>query len=358
MRIQIRRRFGGISDTLDKVTPKSAVFALLVLCLSAPLPAQLLPQFNCVLSTVTPTNVRAEGVTEPLNDIVLTCTGGTPTANGVPVATVNFQLFLNTNVSISNRLDASGFVDAFMIVDEPHSVTNPTRPLLACTGDCSINGSGTGTTTYDGTPGRPNVFPAAIVNGLTNSLSWLSIPLDPPGVGGLRTIRITNVRANAFLMSGYSGNQIIANLTVNGGQQVTISQPDVLLSFAQPGLRSSFATVANLSLCSPANPSIAADPSQPLDTGGQNGVQFSARLSEGFANAFVAKNDAQKIADAPSSGVFPAAAYPVDVNQNIPGFVYNTETGFFNFALDPAPFPTNPAISFTCLLYTSDAADE
>src|SRR5271168_3162959 len=114
------------------MSQQTALAAWFALCLSAPLQAQLTPIFNCTPSTVTPTGVRAEGVTEPLNDIVFTCTGGTPTVSGIPVGTVNFQLFLDNKVSVSNRVDASGFVDAFLIIDEPHSAANPTRPLLAC----------------------------------------------------------------------------------------------------------------------------------------------------------------------------------------------------------------------------------
>ena len=322
---------------------------LFALCAGAPVMAQLMPQFNCMVTLESPTTVRAEGVTEQLNDLVITCTGGQPTPSGLPVPTSNFQLLLNGNVSnpnITNRLDASPYVDAFLMIDEPHSVANPNVPLLACTDTCTILGTGTGAGTYNGTAGRPNVFPAYAVAGLQNSIAWLHVPMDPPGASGVRTIRITNVRANAASLSLASGNQVTGYLALNGGQQVTISNPTQTLSFVQPSLSAS-STIANLSLCSAANPSIAADSTKPLDSGGQNGAQFSVTLSEGFANAFRAKNTAQTIANAPNGGVFPAPAYPVDVNQNIPGFVYNTETGFFNFGQDPVPAVTNPAIPFT-----------
>jgi len=117
---------------------------LFALCAGAPVMAQLMPQFNCMVTLESPTTVRAEGVTEQLNDLVITCTGGQPTPSGLPVPTSNFQLLLNGNVSnpnITNRLDASPYVDAFLMIDEPHSVANPNVPLLACTDTCTILGS-------------------------------------------------------------------------------------------------------------------------------------------------------------------------------------------------------------------------
>jgi len=325
---------------------RKSIFVWLAVCWPGPVMAQLITPFSCTTTLEAPTTVRAEGVAEQLNDLVITCTGGTPTPSGVAVPMANFQIFLNGNVRISNRLDANGYsLDALLIIDEPHSVTNPSVPLLACTGRCTIYGTGTGTGTYNGAAGRPNVFPG-YGPGVTNSVIWSNVPLDAPGQGATRTFRITNVRANATTVSLASGNQVSAYLAINGSQQVTISNPTLTLSLVQPSLNASL-TTANLSLCSPANPTIAADPTKPLDSGGQNGAQFSITLSEAFANAFRAKNTAQSIANAPNGGVFPAPAYAIDVNQNIPGFVYNTETGLFNYGQDPVPAVTNPAIPFT-----------
>src|SRR5689334_24156029 len=42
---------------------------------------------------------RSEGYSERVGDIALVCTGGTPTASGVPVPTVDIQIFLNTAVT-------------------------------------------------------------------------------------------------------------------------------------------------------------------------------------------------------------------------------------------------------------------
>jgi hypothetical protein len=43
--------------------------------------------------------LRAEGETELIGDIVLTCTGGTPTVAGKPVPTVAISVSLNTAVT-------------------------------------------------------------------------------------------------------------------------------------------------------------------------------------------------------------------------------------------------------------------
>ena len=40
------------------------------------------PPFACIASGGTPTQVRAQGLTEKVGDLLITCTGGTPTDPG------------------------------------------------------------------------------------------------------------------------------------------------------------------------------------------------------------------------------------------------------------------------------------
>src|SRR5579863_603209 len=87
------------------------------LLLLALLPSEILAQgglgggspATCTVSaTVTPT-LRAEGVSERIGDLVLVCTGGTPTAAGVALPTSDITIYLNT--AITNRLYSNGWSD-------------------------------------------------------------------------------------------------------------------------------------------------------------------------------------------------------------------------------------------------------
>lgn len=84
---------------------------------------------QCVAQAVSPI-VRGEGTTEPVADYVLDCTGGIPTTSGSPVPMVTFTFTFNAPVTskVTNGL----FNEALLIVDEPNSPFNPTRPLLNC----------------------------------------------------------------------------------------------------------------------------------------------------------------------------------------------------------------------------------
>ena len=118
--------------------------------------------------------------------------------------------------------------------------------------------------------------------------------------------------------------------TPNG---LAITSPQLTVAYSMVGTDVVPATgaPASLSQCTGANPSIAADPAGALDVGGQNGAQFSLGLIETSLSAFRIKNAALL----PLNGGAPGL-YPSDMNQNWPGLLYNTETGFYNGALTDA----------------------
>ena len=96
--------------------------------------------------------MRVEGVAELVSDVVLECTGGTPTVAGGAVPQGNFQLFLSTDVT--GRLLATGFSEGLLLMDEPGSLANPNLRMCdtPTTGVCGTTGTGTGTGmgVYDG----------------------------------------------------------------------------------------------------------------------------------------------------------------------------------------------------------------
>ena len=103
---------------------------------------------TCVPGPGFPTVVRAGGKTELIPDLTLTCTGGTPTAVNAPVPLYTLRLqaksvLLDNQLKYyfsisqiiditSRRLTSSGLSEAILLIDEPHSLSNPTVPLLVC----------------------------------------------------------------------------------------------------------------------------------------------------------------------------------------------------------------------------------
>src|SRR4051812_37716921 len=99
-----------------------------LLCTLAALRGQ--PQLLCTTTGDAPPTLRAEGINDPLADIILRCTGGTPTPTGQPVPTTNITVTLNT--ALTSRILSNGSSEALLLIDEPGSPTNPTAPFVPC----------------------------------------------------------------------------------------------------------------------------------------------------------------------------------------------------------------------------------
>jgi hypothetical protein len=341
--------------------PALAIGAL-VIGSAATASAQITPspsQISCVANAGATPLVRAEGLTELVGDVVLNCTGGTPTAAGQLVPQVNIQIFLNTNVT--SRLLADPLTEALLLIDDP--APGQQVPCVAAAGatTCPVTGIYTGQAV--GTPGStgvnfrtggvPNVFQGRRVftgAGLTtaNSITWLGVPIDPPGTNGIRTIRITNVRADAnFIgvsagsgLSAFLPNQITEFISTTPSQALPVNNPQQTVAFTAQGLNFTTRTTpvtflqcisANAGATSSSNPSSIFGA-----TGVQNGVSFLARFSEGFASSFKRRNTAtQSTADTAPTPV--AQNQPGGVCPACTGGLYFTETGFY----EPAFTSTN-----------------
>src|SRR5262249_52819010 len=135
----------------------------------------------CSANVAAPPTVRAEGTTELTGDIVVTCTGGTPTVSGVDVPTVNFTVFMNTAVTSRLFAQNSAASNALLLIDEPHGATAQIdSTFLACPSaksGCTIQGTGSGIGTYSGASGRFNIF-QGVVSG--NQVTFFGVPVDPP----------------------------------------------------------------------------------------------------------------------------------------------------------------------------------
>src|SRR5207245_2123120 len=131
--------------------------AAVVLVAALVVPMIAAGQITCNASSLVPSIVRVDGKTEPVGDVVVTCTDGVPT---------------DTYDGIANAYG-----------------TGVCGPL------------GPSTTTYG--CGRPNAFQGQLVMSgsttLLNAVVFPGVPFDPPG-GGSRVFHFTNLRANASIL--------------------------------------------------------------------------------------------------------------------------------------------------------------
>jgi hypothetical protein len=296
-------------------------------------------------TTVTPT-VRSEGLTELVGDIVLSCSGGNALVNGTQIPQANITVFLNTQVTSrilanSSSTNNQSVSEALLLIDEPGSTTvsgyGPSLPQSVCAtpatgcvafvGNVSTPAVGIGVpvTSQGGTAFAPNVF-QGIVSG--NSVTFYGVPILPPATTGSRIFRITNVRANA---SGISGGgptpgTITGSISISPSNAFTINQPLNTLAFVQTGLTSSLRSSGNGGFPGGGNQfqQCVTNGLNGTSPGGNNGngvLTTFLRFSEGFATSF-------KPRSATGPGITNTNSTASVTTQNIPGTIYNSESGF------------------------------
>ena len=386
----------------------------------------------------TPTLARAEGYAELVGDYIMQCTGGTPTPPGQAVPSVNITVFLSTN--ITSKLTASStsvFDEALLLIDEPNSQTNPTRPILNCgnysatfvgapdngpsgPGVCEIVAPSSNTATYpglsnpaatyDGTPGvqgasvngngtfgfncdgaanaafpgnqptgpvflnpagtdpaanqygcgRPNVFQGRLGTaqntGQNSIVVFAGVPFDPPGTVTTRTLRITNVRADAEFLgvtSTFTQTSILMSVSFTGttfvqvnnfsGQQLTVATVLRGLSIANDGKGDVAVPQLGFLQCLSENLNLFLGKSTTGDNRIDGYAQPQVTFVEGFQNAWKTKNVSflqtnivPNTGGTVGNGTFSSGAvqynntinYPGDLAQNATGSNYNTESGW------------------------------
>ncbi len=298
---------------------------------SISIPASGLP--SCIANvTVTP-NVRAEGYTEQVGDIALTCTGGTVPAIGTAIPQADVTVYFNA--ALTNRLlpqsNAPNVSDALLLIDEPGSGLPPVVPgfgVAAPQNVCTTATQGcveyvsqksgyaipVATDSPQGTaataPGR-NVF-QGIVNG--NSVTFYGAPALPPGNSASRVFRITNVRVNAAMMSAGSvasgAVPLMSSISVSGPGAFTLTNSTPYVGFVTAGLTASATGAASLNQCN----------SQAL------AAATTLVFSENFGTAFKTRVTAQNnLSYAGQNGSPGANGFGA---QNVPGGIWNSESNF------------------------------
>jgi len=323
------------------------VLAVTALMFGAAASANAQPAFSCNTNAGVPPIVRAEGLTELVGDLILNCTGGTPTAVDAAVPQVNFQIFLNTNVT--SRLLSDPFSEALLMVDEPAGTNSTAGNLRYCTnnGGCTMTGVGTaGGVNYLAGDAK-NTLPANVFQGRqsgANQIVWLGVPIDPPGTTSTRIVRITNIRANANQLGVSSTlipTQIVMFVSATSTTSIPINNPQQTVAFIQPGMTFGTRTneSANYLQCVTNNKDAATDNTKTMAS-----MRHIIRFTEGFASSFKRRNNAYTNAD--------ESATPVA--QNTPNNNFFTESGFYN----PSPVAGNNSGAITTNLAQAGLASQ
>jgi hypothetical protein len=302
------------------------VLAALVLILGASAFGQ--QSLQCQANAGVPPILRAEGLTEIVGDIVLNCTGGTPTAAGVSIPQANIQVFLNT--AVTSRLVSATQAESILILDDQAPAT---QFLCGSTNGCTYAGTAGVVTAYSAL--RPSVYQGQ-VNG-NQSVLFLGVPIDPPGSTGTRIIRVTNLRANASAVApGGSGTpgQVAALISASPQNVLPINNPQQIVGYVQVGQTFNVKNVGNtgglgntgLAQCSSLNTSTTSRAATGL-----------LEWVEGFATSWKTRA-ANFDATGATSPAPPVAGQAIPgVNVTTAGITAATETGFYNPALT-APY--------------------
>ena len=296
---------------------KSILMLVVIMLMSTVASAQVTPPFTCDASTGVPPTVRSEGITELMGDMILTCTGGTPTAEGQPVPQVNFRIWLNVNVT-SRILDGS-WLEAVLAIDDPL----PANQRACADGGASCPLSGVSAPAgqppginyvdpYTGNEGQDvyNVYQGYLAG--PSQIDWLGVPIDPPGTQDVRIIRITNVRGNATERGVISGGLVPLSISMYistiGAHSIPIDTPTQIVAWVQDSMQFSATSKSYLQCISEGEDSYCSG-------------DVYLRYKELFATAFKLQEDD----DDPATGRW------VDAYNGQPlfGAVYNTESGYY-----------------------------
>ena len=308
----------------------------------------------CVATAAGTPELRPEGYTELVGDIVISCTGGPTQALGTAISTTNITIYMAPSVPITSRyMTTSGaFVgasEALLIIDEagsnlPAGVTGnfgPKAPQVLCTtanqqllggSSCALQVGSDGNgyevavpnvAAGNGASSAQNVFQGKIGDFGVNSVTFYAVPVLPPATSGVsRTYRITNVRVP--VPGGNLSGTLQAIVSTSPSAVLPVAGTAINIGVVGPPMNAAVKPVASaFQQCTPQIRALAS----------------SIVFTEGFATAFktrVVPGGASN-GTVGSGGNTAWAAEALNTsstnNQNIPGGLYggfaaNSESGF------------------------------
>lgn len=273
-------------------------------------------EITCFANAGVPPLLRSEGVAERTGEIILNCQGGSG------VQTVTWRISLSTALTsrVTNQYQSPQATEALLLVDEPGGFAG--LPQVACPAGTAC-------------PPGSNVFQGVVV--ASNAVEFRNIPLTAPGPAGNRVLRFANLRADASMVPGVGIGLVPPPVTgtisfTGNTEPISVMNVTQTVGFVVEGL--SWQPKSNtggtlpspeterLSPCRANNRELALNKAA---TAAPEGPTFRIRINEGFASAFLARATPN---GTPVSADVRLPAWP----QNVPGFIYNTESGLF----DPA----------------------
>ena len=308
----------------------------------------------CSAAAASIPQLRAEGYTELVGDILISCTGGPAYATGATVPITDITVYMAPNSAITSRLFSSttNVSEVALLIDEPGSGLStsvvgqygPKAPQSLCVSNTGCqafvgvdaSGIAVAVTAVGGTTASQNVYQGYLNQVGANTVTFYGVPVLPPVTTGLtRVFRITNIRFPAVGLS----NQAPIQATIS-------TSPSTALPLGAAGTGSSFPVGV---VISPGMTAKAGGPTSFFQCNSQTtALSSTLTFTEGFPTAFktrvVPLNNVQFGAEQTNT------ASPWF--QNIPGGLYggfaaNSESGYIN-SLD---------VSGGSTVYTAGLAD-
>lgn len=228
---------------------------------------------RCIASAV-PSQVRSEGITERMGDILLECSGSNPGA----VLTGNFSVYLPVNVT--NRVDSAGrTTDAVFSVDYGSGFV----PL--------------------GIPGQ--------VSRQIVAFNGINVTIPP---SGNLTLRVSNLRANVNQFGASAPQRIAGQIIFSSNASILVNQSELTVAFAQPGLFAQLSSRGVIACVGSPAPSAAN-----LASLFEAGTAFaSTRVTEGFAASFQTRGPGE---DSGTRFLVKYTGFPAGAKLFVPDFV-------------------------------------
>jgi len=240
-----------------------------------------------------PPQLRGEGFTEQVGDILLSCTGANPGQ------TANITVYLNQTVT-SRILSGSATVagqypsEALLLINDPA----PASQVI-----CGNYAAGA---TPGGSPACTagnNVFQGVV---LGSSVTFYGVPVLPPVTsGGPTTYRITNVRVNANGLNGGGNipNPAQAAITISSSTSIQVNNSFLTVGYVSNSLKTAVA--------------------------GTNPTKGSSVSQTQCSTSFKGTNPPVALESLVFTELQGSAFKPKGTNtQNTPGVIYYTESGF------------------------------
>ncbi len=302
---------------------------------------------TCSANTSNTPTLRQEGITEQIGDIIITCTGGAP-LDGAAGPQVNITVALTSQIT-TRLVNSNKVSEAILMIDEPTTANGlgpvpgygSNAPFVACanpnpsglnSGGCPAYGYHiTGGTPASATgfviqstvapPGVPNVndpssgvaTPApnmfqGVVNG--SQVTFFGVPIVAPGTNGARVYRITNIRTNASTFS--NGAAVQAFIQTSNPSALPISNAQPIVGFVTQSLTTTAGGAAGFAQC------------VSTTLGAATALTYSE--ANNFGSAFKTRTDPNVAAQNTTPG--PTKGQGSLLVQNVPGTIYNSESGF------------------------------